>query len=152
KIAYEKSIPVEMNLMNEIEVSNQEEDFPKGFLDLYSSVKIESPSDSFTLLLHSVLLEIGFTPNDVESDNVYQQMPENWKSHGIFKIQYYHKTVPEALCWVTCVPLHKSLAVEGSLVSQSSDENNAHKNLSIKDFVDEKEDISSKLKINFKRI
>ena len=81
-------------------------------------------------------------------DNVYQRMPENWNSNGIFRIQYYHKSISEVFCCVTCVPLGKSLTIQGCLADESSAENNVHKNLSMKDFMDEKEDVLSKLMKN----
>lgn len=48
--------------MSENEETDHEQNFPKGFLDLYSAVKIASAFDGLTLLLHSILLEVGFIP------------------------------------------------------------------------------------------
>lgn len=48
--------------MSENEETDHEQSFPKGFPDLYSAVKIASAFDGLTLLLHSILLEVGFIP------------------------------------------------------------------------------------------
>lgn len=48
--------------MSENEATDHEQNFPKGFLELYSAVKITSAFDGLTLLLHSILLEVDFIP------------------------------------------------------------------------------------------
>lgn len=72
-------------------------------------------------------------------------MPLNWNSSGIFRMQYRHKTVPEASCWVTCVPLLKNLTVQGTFVNGPSEDNNVHTKLLTDDYVMAKGDFSCKI-------
>ncbi|GFY54700.1 f-box only protein 7 [Trichonephila inaurata madagascariensis] len=111
-----------MSQMIEDEVVSQEDEFPKGFLQLFSCVNIENSTEGLIILLHSYLLETGFVPKDVLSD-VYKCMPENWKSSGIFKIQYFHVNIPETFCWVTWIPLYDNLAVHGTFENQELEDN-----------------------------
>lgn len=129
-----------MSPMTEDEVVSQEDAFPKGFLQLFSSAKIGNSTEGLIILLHSYLLETGFVPKDVQPD-VYKCMPKNWKSSGIFKILYFHLNFPDIYCWVTWIPLYDNLAVHGTFENQEL-EDNVYIKLQTNSYVDAKADLT----------
>ncbi|GBL76297.1 F-box only protein 7 [Araneus ventricosus] len=126
--------------MTENEVVNKEDTFPKNFLQLLSQSEIQNATEGLIVLLHSCLLEVGFVPKAVKSD-VYSCMPDNWKSNGIFKIQYWHPIVPDVLNWVTWIPLYGNLVIQGTVENKES-ENTVHVTLPAKNYINSQADIS----------
>ncbi|CAL1284674.1 unnamed protein product [Larinioides sclopetarius] len=129
-----------MNQMTDNAVINEEGTFPKNFLQLLSQTEIQNGTEGLIVLLHSYLLEVGFIPKDMKSD-VYTCMPDNWKSNGIFKIQFLHPVVPDVFSWVTWIPLYGNLITQGTVESKES-ENTVHFTLPSKNFINSQADIS----------
>ncbi|XP_035204993.1 F-box only protein 7-like [Stegodyphus dumicola] len=129
-----------MNHLPEEYVIHEECTFPKDFCQLYNSANVENVSDALTVLLHAFMLEVNFVPkcnDDYVSSN---SMPENWKTSGVFKIKYSHKTCPDVSCWMTCVPLYSTLVVHGA-IDNTKDYGSTSTELQIGSYIQGKNDI-----------
>lgn len=82
-------------------------------IQLYNSINPHNVNEAITVLFHACLLESGFIPLDLSSENKYESMPNDWNAKSVFKIKYVHYCCPSFISCMTVVPLYNNVSVLG---------------------------------------
>ncbi|XP_045443500.1 F-box only protein 7 isoform X2 [Pipistrellus kuhlii] len=88
---------------------------PHSLETLYQSAGCSSPSDALIVCIHLLMLESGYIPQGTETKAI--SMPENWKSGGVYKLQYMHPLCEGGSAALTCVPLGNLVVINGENVA-----------------------------------
>nr|ADB19861.1 F-box protein 7 [Sus scrofa]AEK33398.1 F-box protein 7 [Sus scrofa] len=86
---------------------------PHSLETLYQSADCSSPSDALIVSIHLLMLESGYMPQGTEARAV--SMPENWRSGGVYKLQYTHPLCEGGSAALTCVPLGNLIVINATL-------------------------------------
>ncbi|KAI5947477.1 F-box only protein 7 [Manis javanica] len=86
---------------------------PHSLETLYQSADCLNPRDALIVSLHLLMLESGYIPQGTEAKAV--SMPENWRSGGVYKLQYTHPLCEGGAAALTCVPLGKLIVINATL-------------------------------------
>nr|KAF6373639.1 F-box protein 7 [Pipistrellus kuhlii] len=86
---------------------------PHSLETLYQSAGCSSPSDALIVCIHLLMLESGYIPQGTETKAI--SMPENWKSGGVYKLQYMHPLCEGGSAALTCVPLGNLVVINATL-------------------------------------
>ncbi|XP_004675769.1 PREDICTED: F-box only protein 7 isoform X1 [Condylura cristata] len=86
---------------------------PHSLETLYQSADCSNSHDALIVLIHLLMLESGYIPQGTEAKAV--SMPENWKSGGVYKLQYTHPLCEDGCAALTCVPLGTLVVVNATL-------------------------------------
>ncbi|XP_061061559.1 F-box only protein 7 isoform X1 [Eubalaena glacialis] len=86
---------------------------PHSLETLYQSADCSNPSDALIVSIHLLMLESGYIPQGTEAKAV--SMPENWRSGGVYKLQYTHPLCEGGSAALTCVPLGNLIVINATL-------------------------------------
>ncbi|XP_036108265.1 F-box only protein 7 isoform X1 [Molossus molossus] len=86
---------------------------PHSLETLYQSADCSSSSDALIVSVHLLMLESGYIPQGTEAKTL--SMPENWKSGGVYKLQYTHPLCEGGSAALTCVPLGNQVVINATL-------------------------------------
>lgn len=86
---------------------------PHSLETLYQSADCSSPSDALIVSIHLLMLESGYMSQGTEARAV--SMPENWRSGGVYKLQYTHPLCEGGSAALTCVPLGNLIVINATL-------------------------------------
>ncbi|KAB0397999.1 hypothetical protein E2I00_010365 [Balaenoptera physalus] len=86
---------------------------PHSLETLYQSADCSNPSDALIVSVHLLVLESGYIPQGTEAKAV--SMLENWRSGGVYKLQYTHPLCEGGSATVTCVPLGNLIVINATL-------------------------------------
>lgn len=86
---------------------------PHSLETLYQSADCSDPNDALIVSLHLLMLESGYIPQGTEAKAV--SMPENWRSGGVYKLQYTHPLCEGGSAALTCVPLGNLIVINATL-------------------------------------
>uniref|UniRef100_A0A5F8H7U5 F-box protein 7 n=1 Tax=Monodelphis domestica TaxID=13616 RepID=A0A5F8H7U5_MONDO len=86
---------------------------PHSLEMLYHSAECSSTNDALIVLVHLLMLESGYIPLGTEAKAV--SMPENWRSGGVYKLQYMHPLCEDGTAALTCVPLGSLIVINATL-------------------------------------
>nr|XP_060512488.1 F-box only protein 7 isoform X1 [Panthera onca] len=86
---------------------------PHSLEVLYHSADCSSPSDALIVSIHLLMLESGYIPQGPEAKAM--SMPENWRSGGVYKLQYTHPLCEGGSAALTCVPLGNLIVINATL-------------------------------------
>lgn len=91
----------------------QQSCFPDKVTQLFDTVHVQDLAETVLVFCHTLLMESGFHPENVPSNEIYTSMPKDWNVHGIFRIQYSHYGCPDYKCDVDFVPMKRFLIIHG---------------------------------------
>ena len=80
------------------------------FVDKLGASWVFNLFESDTVLHY--LFPFHFTPQGTEAKAV--SMPENWRSGGVYKLQYTHPLCEGGSAALTCVPLGNLIVINGN--------------------------------------
>ncbi|XP_016003530.1 F-box only protein 7 isoform X1 [Rousettus aegyptiacus] len=86
---------------------------PHSLETLYQSADCSNSNDALIVSLHLLMLESGYIPQGTEAKAM--SMPENWKSGGVYKLQYTHPLCEGGSAALTCVPLGNLIVINATL-------------------------------------
>ncbi|XP_077770854.1 F-box only protein 7 isoform X1 [Canis aureus] len=86
---------------------------PHSLEILYQSADCSNPNDALIISIHLLMLESGYIPQGTEAKAL--SMPENWKSGGVYKLQYTHPLCEGGSAALTCVPLGTLIVINATL-------------------------------------
>ncbi|XP_053777993.1 F-box only protein 7 [Desmodus rotundus] len=86
---------------------------PHSLETLYQSAGCSGPSDALIVSIHLLMLESGYLPQGTEAKAM--SMPENWKSGGVYKLQYTHPLCEGGSAALTCVPMGNLVVINATL-------------------------------------
>ncbi|KAF6118634.1 F-box protein 7 [Phyllostomus discolor] len=86
---------------------------PHSLETLYQSAGCSGPSDALVVSVHLLMLESGYMPQGTEAKAL--SMPENWKSGGVYKLQYTHPLCEGGSAALTCVPMGNLVVINATL-------------------------------------
>ncbi|KAM9084331.1 LOW QUALITY PROTEIN: F-box only protein 7-like [Megaptera novaeangliae] len=86
---------------------------PHSLETLYQSADCSNPSDALTVSVHLLVLASGYIPQGTEAKAV--STLENWRSGGVYKLQYTHPLCEGGSAAVTCVPLGNLIVINATL-------------------------------------
>uniref|UniRef100_A0A8C0CDW3 PI31 proteasome regulator N-terminal domain-containing protein n=1 Tax=Balaenoptera musculus TaxID=9771 RepID=A0A8C0CDW3_BALMU len=86
---------------------------PHSLETLYQSADCSNPSDALIVSIHLFVLASGYIPQGTEAKAV--SMLENWRSGGVYKLQYTHPLCEGGSAAVTCVPLGNLIVINATL-------------------------------------
>lgn len=92
---------------------SEEGQVPHSLETLYQSADCSSPGDALIVCIHLLMLESGYIPQGTETKAI--SMPENWKSGGVYKLQYTHPLCEGGFAALTCVPLGNLVVINATL-------------------------------------
>lgn len=81
---------------------------------LYCGAQSKGPSDSLIVVVHLLMLETGFMPQDYETKS--GEMPDGWRAAGsVYKLKYTHPLCEGSLTMVTAVPMGHVLVINATM-------------------------------------
>ncbi|KAM5333652.1 F-box only protein 7 isoform 3-T3 [Glossophaga mutica] len=86
---------------------------PHSLETLYQSADCSGPSDALIVSIHLLMLESGYMSQGTEAKAL--SMPENWKSGGVYKLQYTHPLCEGGSAALTCVPMGNLVVINATL-------------------------------------
>ncbi|KAJ8778911.1 hypothetical protein J1605_013145 [Eschrichtius robustus] len=86
---------------------------PHSLETLYQSADCSNPSDALIVSIHLLVLASGYIPQGTEAKAV--STLENWRSGGVYKLQYTHPLCEGGSAAVTCVPLGNLIVINATL-------------------------------------
>ncbi|XP_072123791.1 F-box only protein 7 [Mobula birostris] len=86
---------------------------PHSLETLYQSAQCADPKDALIVVLHLLMLEAGYIPQDSNLNIV--QMPENWKNGGLYRLQYNHTLCEDGSATLSCIPMGNLVVVNATL-------------------------------------
>nr|XP_028603327.1 LOW QUALITY PROTEIN: F-box only protein 7 [Podarcis muralis] len=82
---------------------------PHSLQTLYHAAECTSANDALIVLIHLIMMETGYIPQGTEAKAT--SMPENWRSKGVYKLQYTHPLCENGFAALTCVTLGNLIVV-----------------------------------------
>lgn len=80
----------------------------------YQLSEVQTLNDATVQVLHVLMLESGFVPQDTgRSDNI--SLPLNAKLNHIYQIIYVHVSCPEQVAVFTCIPVGNVLSINANI-------------------------------------
>lgn len=92
---------------------SEEGQVPHSLETLYQTADCSNPNDALIVCIHLLMLESGYIPQGTETKTI--SMPENWKSGGVYKLQYTHPLCEGGSAALTCVPLGNLVVINATL-------------------------------------
>ncbi|XP_051886202.1 F-box only protein 7 isoform X2 [Pristis pectinata] len=86
---------------------------PHSLETLYHSAQCTDPKDALIVVLHLLMLEAGYIPQD--SSLKVGQMPEKWKNGGLYRLQYNHSLCEDGSATLSCIPMGNLVVVNATL-------------------------------------
>ncbi|XP_006897609.1 PREDICTED: F-box only protein 7 [Elephantulus edwardii] len=91
----------------------EEGQVPHSLEILYQAAACSNANDALIVLVHLLMVESGYIPLGTEAKAV--SMPEQWRSGGVYKLQYTHPLCNSSCAGLTCVPLGNLVVVNVTL-------------------------------------
>lgn len=91
---------------------------PHSLETLYHSAQCADHKDALIVVLHLLMLEAGYIPQN--SGRKVVQMPENWKNGGLYRLQYTHPLSEDGTATLSCVPMGNLIVVNATLKINNS--------------------------------
>ncbi|XP_069759785.1 F-box only protein 7 [Narcine bancroftii] len=86
---------------------------PHSLETLYHSAQCTDPKDALIVVLHLLMLEAGYIPQD--PGQKVAQMPEKWKNRGLYRLQYNHSLCEDGSATLSCIPMGNLVVVNATL-------------------------------------
>ncbi|KAM5170735.1 F-box only protein 7 isoform 2-T2 [Mantella aurantiaca] len=87
---------------------------PHSLESLYLSSSCTSPNDALMVVIHVLMVEMGYIVQSVEGNCA--SMPQDWRhSDGIYKLRYTHPLCGDSSALLACVPMSKLLVINATL-------------------------------------
>lgn len=128
------------------DVLNADIPLPEVLQTLYTKNEINESNDAIVVVLHVLMMELGFIPKDVPKHAMNFQMPSTWQKKDIYELSYEHPLCSGVIVNLKCLKVTTVfLAIYGN-INQECDTSNGQYNMHIRleDFIISKPDSKKK--------